>query len=108
MQSKLIATGSLVLVTALAVGVAVADPQDILEMRAVSKAANLISPEQAVERALAAKPGTMVDTDIDRRLGGGYDYEIEIIDAQGTEWEVDVDAATGEVRHVKRDWDLED
>jgi uncharacterized membrane protein YkoI len=74
-------------------------------MRAVSAAVGLISPEQAVERALAAKAGTVVDVDLERKRGQHY-YEIEIIDAQGVEWEIDIDAKSGEVRRTKRDWDL--
>jgi len=76
---------------------------DMVEMRAIAKAANLIAPEKAIEKALAVKPGTMVDADIDRKFKGYY-YEIEIVDAQAVEWEVDIDAKTGEVRRVKRDW----
>lgn len=76
---------------------------DMTEMRAISKVANLITPEKAIEKALSVKPGTVVDTDIDRKFKGYY-YEIEIINAQAVEWEVEIDAKTGEVRPVKRDW----
>ena len=76
---------------------------DMVEMRAIAKTASLIAPEMAIEKALAVKPGTVVDADIDRKFKGYY-YEIEIIDAQAVEWEVDIDAKTGEVRRVKRDW----
>ena len=76
---------------------------DMAEMRAISKAANLITPERAIEKALSVKPGTVVDADIDRKFKG-YFYEIEIVDAQAVEWEVDIDATTGEVRRVKREW----
>lgn len=79
------------------------DADDMAEMKAISKSANLIPPEQAIEKALAAKPGTVIDADIDRKFKKFY-YEIEIVDAQGTEWEVDIDAMTGEVRRVKKDW----
>ena len=76
---------------------------DMAEMRAMSKAANLITPEKAIEKALSVKPGTVVDADIDRKFKGYY-YEIEIVDAQAVEWEVDIDAKSGEVRGVKREW----
>lgn len=79
------------------------DADDMAEMQAIAKAANLISPEQAIEKALAAKPGTVVDADVDRKFKKYY-YEIEIVDAQGVEWEVDIDAKTGEVRRIKKDW----
>ncbi len=79
------------------------DADDLAEMQAVSKAAGLISPEQAMEKALAAKAGTIVDADIDRKFKKHY-YEVEIVDAEGVEWEVDIDAKTGEIRKVKKDW----
>lgn len=79
------------------------DADDLAEMKAIAKSANLIAPEQAIEKALTAKPGTIVDADVDRKFKKFY-YEIEIVDAQGTEWEVDIDAKTGEVRRVKKDW----
>lgn len=79
------------------------DANDLAEMKAISKSANLIPPEQAIEKALAVKPGTVVDADIDRKFKKFY-YEIEIVDAQGTEWEIDIDARSGTVRRVKKDW----
>ena len=79
------------------------DADDMAEMQAASKAAGLIPPEQAIAKALAAKPGTVVDADVDRKFKKYY-YEIEIVDAQGVEWEVDIDGKTGEVRRVKKDW----
>jgi uncharacterized membrane protein YkoI len=83
---------------------AVAD-DDYNEMMAMVKAAGLIPIEQAAEKALAAKPGKITDSDLDdRTYPQGWDYEFDIIAADGTEWEVDVDAKTGEVGKVKRDW----
>jgi uncharacterized membrane protein YkoI len=79
------------------------DAEDMAEMQAKAKAANLIAPDQAVAKALAAKAGTVVDADVDRKFKKYY-YEIEIVDAEGVEWEVDIDAKTGEVRRVKKDW----
>lgn len=90
------------MLTALLAGSAAAD-DDVAEMQAIARAANLIPPQKAIEKALAAKPGTVIDADIDRKLSGLY-YEIEVVDAQGVEWEIDIDARTGETRRVKRDW----
>lgn len=102
------ATLTPLLAAALLTGVAFALPaaadDDDAEMRAMSSAAGLISPEQAIEKAVAAKPGTAIDTDLDRKLGKYY-YEVEVIDGQGVKWEVHLDAATGEVKRVERDWD---
>jgi uncharacterized membrane protein YkoI len=90
--------------TAFAAGSAFAD-DDRAEMELIAKAAGLISLEEASSRALAAKPGTIIDADLDdREWTSGWDYEFEIIDAAGVEWEVDIDAKTGEVRRVRKDW----
>lgn len=86
-------------------GNAMADGDDPAKMRAIAQAAGLISLEQASEKALAAKPGTIIEVELDdRSWPQGWDYEFEIIDANGKEWDVDIDAKTGEVRKVKADW----
>lgn len=95
------------LFAALAMSTAIATPvfadNDEARDRAIVKAANLITPEQASEKALAAKPGTVTDIDLDRKWKTYY-YEVEIVDANAVEWEVDIDAKTGSVRRIKRDW----
>ena len=83
-------------------GSALADDDEAGD-RAIAKAANLITPEQATEKALAAKAGTVTDIDLDRKWNGYY-YEVEIVDADAVEWEVDIDAKTGKVHKIKRDW----
>ena len=78
------------------------DAEDMAEMQAKAKSAGLIAPEQAIQKALAAKPGTVVDADVDRKSKKYY-YEVEIIDANGVKWEVDIDGKTGEVGGIKKD-----
>ena len=86
-------------------GTAFADDDDHREMMAVVKAAGLISIDEASQKALAAKPGSIIDADLDDRAWPqGWDYEFEIIDADGKEWEVNIEAKTGETRKVSRDW----
>ncbi len=83
---------------------AIAD-DDPAKMRTIAQAAGLISVEEATEKALAAKPGTVIEAELDdRSWPQGWDYEFEIIDANGKEWDVDIDAKTGEVRKVDADW----
>ena len=83
----------------------VADDDDAAEMLLISKAAGLISIEQASEKALVAKQGTIIDAELEKRnWPQGWDYEFEIIDAKGQEWDVNIDAKTGEARKVSRDW----
>ncbi len=86
-------------------GPALADGDDPEKMRRIAEAAGLISLEEATQKALAAKPGTIIEVEFDdRKWPQGWDYEFEIIDANGKEWDVDIDAKTGEVRKVKSDW----
>jgi len=86
-------------------GNAMADGYDPAKMRAIAQAAGLISVEEASEKALAAKPGTIIEVELDdRSWPQGWDYEFEIIDTNGKEWDVDIDAKTGEVRKIKADW----
>lgn len=83
---------------------AAADDDDKANIQARATAAGLITADQAIEKALAAKAGTVVDVDLDDKWIG-YVYEIEVVDDAGVEWDVDVNAKTGEVARVKRDLD---
>lgn len=92
------------LIALFAAAPALAD-DDRIEMEALAKQFGFISLEQAQAKALAAKPGVVTDADLDDRdFGKGWDYEFEIADADGREWEVYVDAKSGEVRKVSREW----
>ncbi len=76
---------------------------DIQEARRIARMANLIDPDRAIEIALAEKPGVMTDFDLDHERKG-WVYEIEIVDAQGVEWEIKLEGETGKVVKIKRDW----
>ncbi len=83
---------------------AVAD-DDLQEMEAISKQFSLISFDEAKAKALVAKPGVVKDADLEnRKFSKGWDYEFEIVDADGKEWDVLIDAKTGNVGSIKRDW----
>ena len=78
---------------------------DIQEMKHISEKLGLITLDEAKAKALEAKPGVIEDADLeDRDLGEGWDYEFEIKDADGKEWEVYIDAKTGEGRKIDKDW----
>ncbi|MBL1458913.1 MULTISPECIES: PepSY domain-containing protein [unclassified Methylophaga] len=80
---------------------------DINEMNAKSEQLGLIGVDEAKSIALEAKPGIIDDIDLDNRsFVGGWDYEIEVLGKDGKEWGVYINAETGEVRKVSRDWDL--
>jgi uncharacterized membrane protein YkoI len=102
MKKTLIAT---TLLAALLAPPVFADDDDLPKMRAIAEAMKLISLEEATAKALAAKPGTVIDVDLDRRfMSDDYDYEFELIDAAGKEWDVHINARDGSVRSMRRDW----
>lgn len=49
------------------------------------------------ETALAKHPGGVIrETELENEWGR-YIYQLEVVDAQGVEWDLELDAATGEV-----------
>jgi uncharacterized membrane protein YkoI len=80
------------------------DIKDPAMIARIAQSAGLISLEEAKQKALAVKPGTIKEVELEKRkMADGWDYEVEIIDANGQEWDVDIDAKTGTVLKVKRD-----
>lgn len=78
---------------------------DLYKIESISKGLGLIPLEQAQAKALSEKSGVITDTDLEKKkFGKGWVYEIEIVDADGNEWEVNIDAKTGAVLGVTRDW----
>jgi uncharacterized membrane protein YkoI len=81
------------------------DDDDVQKMSEKAKAFGLISHEEAQSKALAAKPGVVKEIELERRkFKSGWDYEVEIVDSNGAEWEVYIDAKTGKVNSINRDW----
>lgn len=84
------------------VSVAFADSDDIQQMQQKAEAFNLISVDEAKRIAMETKPGFVDDVDLEG-TGMGYKYEVEVADKQGLEWDIDIDAKSGEVLNVKQD-----
>jgi uncharacterized membrane protein YkoI len=81
------------------------DGDDVQKMTEKAKAFGLISHEEAQAKALSAKPGVVKEVELERRkFKSGWDYEVEIVDSNGAEWEVYIDAKTGKVNSINRDW----
>jgi len=81
------------------------DDDDVQKMSEKAKAFGLISHEEAQSKALAAKPGVVKEVELERRkFRAGWDYEVEIVDSNGAEWEVTIDAKSGKVNSINRDW----
>jgi uncharacterized membrane protein YkoI len=59
--------------------------------------------EELNQIVMKLHPGaTITDSDLDNHTTL-YEYEVELKDAQGVEWDVDLNAATGEVLKNKKD-----
>ena len=57
----------------------------------------IVAFDQLDAMALALHPGsTLVDTDLDEAYGK-YVYEVELEDCNGIEWNIELDALTGQV-----------
>ena len=53
--------------------------------------------EKLNQTALAQHPGGVLqDTELENQWGR-YVYQLEVVDAQGVEWDIELDAATGEI-----------
>lgn len=71
----------------------------------IVKAFGLISAEQAREIALKEAPGVVTELELDDRdYARGWKWEVEVVNADGREVEVDLDAKTGKVLKVDKDW----
>nr|WP_314565232.1 PepSY domain-containing protein [uncultured Pseudomonas sp.] len=70
------------------------DPDKPLKVPAT---VTIIAFDQLEATALALHPGsTLLDTDLDEKYGK-YLYQVELEDTDGIEWEVELDALTGQV-----------
>ena len=86
----------------LTAGIAQADVR-VDQIPELVKSGKIKSLESMNEAALKLHPGaTITDTDLDNHFNG-YEYEVELKDAKGVEWDVDLNAATGEVLKNKQD-----
>lgn len=97
MKKKLVAGGALTGLV-LAGGFA-----GLVSAQSVADATGL-TEEQVIEIALMEVPGTVQDVELETHRGQ-HIYEIEILAADGEEFEVEIDAETGDVLEVSADDD---
>jgi uncharacterized membrane protein YkoI len=71
---------------------------------ATAQEQKMLSPQDVIEKLEKEFGGKVTDFELDRGLLGDI-YEVEVIDRDGREWDVDVDARTGEIlrKHEDRD-----
>lgn len=102
--TKLLATSAIAL--SLVGGFALTAQAQDLRPADIVKLANdgTIKPFDQLDKiATDLHPGSTIrDADIDNKHGRII-YEVELVDAQGVEWDIDIDAKTGEVVQNKRD-----
>lgn len=90
---------TLIVTASLALGANLALARDISPDEAIKlrEAGTIQSFEKLDEAALAKHPGGQIkDAELDEE-GNRYIYDVELRDAKGVEWDLELDAATGEV-----------
>lgn len=96
---------SLLIVTTLAASAGVAQARDLGpdEALRLRDAGTVQSFEKLNEAALAKYPGGKIeDTELEQEHGR-YVYQVEVRDAQGVQWDVELDATNGKILQEHRD-----
>lgn len=69
-------------------------PEEALKLR---DSGTIQSLEKLNELALAQYPGSVIrETELENE-SGRYIYELEVVDAQGIEWDLELDATNGQI-----------
>lgn len=72
------------------------------EARKLREGGQVLPEDRIVELVTKTRPGEITSLELDRDFGRLV-YEVEVRDAQGQEWDLELDAATGEVLGEQRD-----
>jgi uncharacterized membrane protein YkoI len=87
----------------LTAGLAQAKDVPVDQIPQLVKDGKIKSLEELNQVVLKLHPGaTITDSDLDKH-SDIYEYEVELRDASNVEWDVDLDATTGEVLKNKKD-----
>ena len=81
---------------------AVADDVSHKEARLLRESGKIIPLEQIIDIAKSLKAGEVIDSALEEN-DGRYQYEVEILDANGRVWEMEFDAAGGELLDLELD-----
>ncbi len=93
------ALGAAMIFLTLAITTCGVSGRDIADEEAakLQAAGTILSLEQLTAVALARHPGSVLgDTELDEQYGN-YIYKVELRDAQGVEWDIELDAISGQV-----------
>lgn len=91
---------------ALALSCATASAKDLSadEVAALARQGKILPKEQLDAAALARHPGGTIEPGAEvEQHRRGYVYEVEVTDAKGVEWDLDIDATTGKILKNERD-----
>jgi uncharacterized membrane protein YkoI len=68
-----------------------------------------VSKQQARQIVTDLYPGTIKEVEYEIETNGDSTYEIDVVDEEGTEWKVEVDAASGDIidTHIEQ-WQIGD
>lgn len=83
-------------------GVASRADQSADKARQLQQQGDILPLEQIIDLAMAVKQGQILETDLELD-DGRYVYELEILDANGQVWEVELDAQTGELVELENE-----
>ena len=87
----------------LTAGLAQAKDVTVNQIPQLAKDGKIKPLEELNQIVMKLHPGaTITDSDLDNHFNS-YEYEVELRDAKGVEWDVDLNAATGEVLKNKQD-----
>ncbi len=76
--------------------------EDSMRARLLQQQGNILPLEQIIDKAMAVKAGQILETELDEE-DGEYRYELEILDRQGQVWELELDAASGELTELENE-----
>ncbi len=100
-NAKTYLAGALVLSGAIAPPV-MADDVSHFEARQLRESGQILPLETIIEKAVAFRNGDVIDTELERD-DNMLIYEIEILDAQGRVWELELDATNGDLLGLELD-----
>ena len=82
-------------------GAALAD-DDHLEARRLMEAGTIRPLEKILEQLSEQHPGRILEVELEQDEGR-YIYEIELLDAEGVVWELEIDAQNGELLKTEQE-----
>ena len=62
-----------------------------------------LTHDEAIKAALAAMPGNIIKTELDRD-DGVLVWEVELVNNENQHYEFEIDAYTGKILETERDW----